>query len=568
MRIVSLLLALHLLAAGAASAQTAFVQIEAKPSLAEAESRARGYAGLFPNVNGFSLPGRWYGLALGPYPSPEAADAALDQFRAQNLIPRDSFVSDGGNFGERFWPAGVASAADAVATTPLPVPAAPAAPDAAPPEEDTRAALASEAALDGTAREALQRALRWFGFYDAAIDGSFGRGTRASMAAWQTARGLQPTGVLTTRQRAELLDDWRAAQAAVGLEPLEVPEAGVALTAPMGLVRFDRVEAPFVHYAPEDESGVRMVLISQAGDPASLGGLYEIMQTLTFVPPEGPRARDAGAFRIRGEAADRTTEVRAKLDGGHVVGFALSWPPERAAEAERAVEAMAASLRSTGAPLPSAPLPAGGTQGLDALAGLDVRRPLRSAAGFWVDRSGAVATAAATVEGCGRVTIEGGYDAAVAARAGGVAVLRPAAAIAPAEVARFAPEEGAARADVSVGGFPFGGMLGAATVSRGTLEAATDGAARLLRLPLGAEPGDAGGPVLDGEGTVAAMLLPKDPSRALPGGAALALPARAILPVLAEAGVSPEAAAPAGSLRPEALRERTAAITALVTCWE
>jgi len=42
-------------------------------------------------------------------------------------------------------------------------------------------------------------------FYNAAIDGSFGRGTRNSMAAWQEANGYEINGILTTAQRAELL---------------------------------------------------------------------------------------------------------------------------------------------------------------------------------------------------------------------------------------------------------------------------------------------------------------------------------------------------------------------------
>ena len=55
----------------------------------------------------------------------------------------------------------------------------------------------------------MQTALQWFGFYTSTIDGAFGRGTRASMAAWQEAQGLDPTGILTTAQRATLTTAWR-----------------------------------------------------------------------------------------------------------------------------------------------------------------------------------------------------------------------------------------------------------------------------------------------------------------------------------------------------------------------
>ena len=53
--------------------------------------------------------------------------------------------------------------------------------------------------------ETLQIALEWFGFYNSGIDGAFGPGTRAAMAAWQADQALEQTGILTTRQREDLL---------------------------------------------------------------------------------------------------------------------------------------------------------------------------------------------------------------------------------------------------------------------------------------------------------------------------------------------------------------------------
>ena len=62
-----------------------------------------------------------------------------------------------------------------------------------------------------TSREAIQVALQWEGFYTQAIDGAFGPGTRRAMAAYQRARGFPETGVLTTRQRTQLVDEYKAA---------------------------------------------------------------------------------------------------------------------------------------------------------------------------------------------------------------------------------------------------------------------------------------------------------------------------------------------------------------------
>jgi hypothetical protein len=196
----------------------AWVQIEAQPSLNAAEARARDYAGNLPDVNGFSLGGGWYAVALGPYTA-EDAETVLRGYRREGRIPRDSFIAFSAAFRQQFWPVG----ANLLNVTPLApalpaeqndtvVAQAPAAPEPAPepqpePEEadeTPREARASENALSRDAKKNLQIALRWAGFYDAAIDGSFGRGTRNSMSAWQEANGFETTGILTTLQRVEL----------------------------------------------------------------------------------------------------------------------------------------------------------------------------------------------------------------------------------------------------------------------------------------------------------------------------------------------------------------------------
>ncbi|MDP4032738.1 MAG: SPOR domain-containing protein, partial [Pseudorhodobacter sp.] len=89
----------------AAAQQQSWVQVEAQPTLAEAEERAGAYAAAFPDVVGYRLGSRWYGIALGPY-SPDEAAQRLADLRRENLIPRDSYVSDGTNFREQFWPVG------------------------------------------------------------------------------------------------------------------------------------------------------------------------------------------------------------------------------------------------------------------------------------------------------------------------------------------------------------------------------------------------------------------------------------------------------------------------------
>lgn len=570
-----------------AQAQTSgvYVQIEAHPNLREAEARARAYGGILPDINGFRIGGGWYALALGPYPADQAR-ATLLRLRRSGLIPRDSYTSEGDTYREQFWPVGVVNTpapvveAPAVVAPPAPlletapaevVVVAPPAPVVVP-EETPREAQRSEALLSRDEKKDLQRALQWFGHYTAAIDGSYGRGTRNSMSSWQSAAGLDATGVLTTRQRARLMGEYRAAQAALGLGELVQQQAGISMTAPMGLVAFDRVEAPFVHYVPKNDSGVRLSLISQPGDRAALGGLYEILQTLDVVPPEGERAKQRDSFRIRGVEGSRTTEVVARLEDGMIFGYLLSWPAPQEASAARALAAMNDTMRRVGPPLSPDDGFEASEQSFDMVSGLQVRQPLRSASGFFVDGTGRVATAAANVDGCGRITLDRLHEATVQFQSDGIAVLKPVGRLAPVESARLAPNEGRLRSAISVGGFPFGGVLGAATLSFGTLEdvRGLDGSDAVLRLSLSAQDGDVGGPVLDGAGRVAGMLLPAPSSsdRALPADVAFAAKASTVRSVLQAAGVSANTAQGGANIAPEDLTTRAIGMTVLVSCWE
>ncbi len=169
----------------AAAQETAWVQIAARPTSSEAVELAAAYSGSFANVEGYALSSGWFAVALGPFGRGEA-ETVLSRLLNSGAVPGDSFVADGGNYQSRIWPVGA----------PL-VAAAPAAPiePAGPADETVQQAIASEATWSQAEREELQIALRWAGFYKSGIDGAFGRGSRAAMEAWQTARGHKATGV-------------------------------------------------------------------------------------------------------------------------------------------------------------------------------------------------------------------------------------------------------------------------------------------------------------------------------------------------------------------------------------
>lgn len=567
-----LALAVALVSAGAATAQqTSWVQIEARPTLAQAEERARAYAGRLDDVVGYRLASGWYAIALGPY-QPIVAEGELVRLRGDGLIPGDSYLADGSNYRDQFWPVGATGAAapNLVLPSEEATPAAAAPQPPVPADESPAEARAAERALTREEREELQRALGAAGFYGAAVDGAFGPGTRRAMAAWQEAQGFEATGVLTSKQRAELVGGYRAAVASLGLAPVYDAEAGIEITLPMAEVAFAAYDAPFARY---EGDRVQVLLISQPGDGDTLLGLYDVIQTLEIVPLAGERSIGRGRFRIDGANDRIVTRIEAELTADGVKGFALVWPRGDEMRRNLALEAMQASF----APVAGVVLPdsAGNAelQRPDLLAGLQIRRPDSFASGFFVDGEGAVLTTAGAVGACSRITIDRDTEASVAAADDGlgVALLRPATTLAPIGIGRLRADVPRLQSEVAVAGYPYGGVLGAPTISFGTLEdvRGLDGEEPLARLSLMARPGDAGGPVLDAAGGVLGMLLPRadDPAQSLPKEVQFAADAEAIAAFLGENGVALAEPAPDAPLAPEDIALVGADMTVLVECW-
>ena len=534
------------LAPKAGAQDQVWVQIEALPSLQEAQNRARAYASAFANVAGFQLASGWYAIVIGPY-SVGAGAAKLTEFTNENLVPQDSYIADGGDFRQQFWPVGgqvLPATPDISTTTITTAPITPKidTPDAViaapviPPElilipEETKAeARQSEASLSTQDRQALQTALQWFGYYGATIDGDFGPGTRNSMAAWQTDNGTDPTGVLTTTQRGTLLAAYGQAQAELGLQTVIDTAAGIEITLPTALVSFDHYEPPFVHYAQKDGSGVQAILISQPGDQSTLYGLYDILQTLEVVPLGGERSRGERSFTITAKSPKLQSYSYAELSGGLIKGYMLVWQPSDADRMARVLAVMQASFKPFGATALDpglAPLADDARAGL--LSGLEVRRPKFSRTGFFIDATGTVLTTVQAVTQCGRVTLEYDKDADVVFSddATGIAMLKPRVALSPVAIAEFQTAPERIGAEIAVSGYSYEDTLPAPVLTFGALEAlqGLNGEPGIKRLSLDTRPGDAGGPILDGTGSVLGMLLPDvaNPKKRLPDGVVFAI---------------------------------------------
>lgn len=594
-----------LIAPLAALAQAShWVQIEAHATLRTAEDFAVRYQARIGNVVGFRIAGGWYALALGPFAAPDEAERRRAELIATREIREDAYVTDSAIYGQQFWPVGgqvaltpapqdtpttppappaetaVADADKPAETQTEPVTVAPTEPEPQPepvvelPDETVAEARAMEQRMTRAELMEIQTALQWYGLYRGGIDAQFGPGTRSSIPNWQRANGHEPSGFLTSRQRVALVGGWQSAVARYGFAPFRDEASGIDMTLPLGMVAFERHEAPFSHLREINGSNMRVLLISQEGTAATFAGMFEILQTLEIIPLEGARDRARDRFTITGRSDTARAQVEARFANGAIKGWILLWSPEADADAELVLSTMRDSFRAIAGVLPSTSGATASTVARrDLMSGLEVRRPAYARTGFFVDSVGSVVTTAEAVRGCGRVTIDEAYVATVRSidEALGIAVISPTDPLVPLAFAQFAAADPSPDSEIRVSGFSYQDTLTRPIVTFGRLADVTglNGEADLRRLTVTTQLGDTGGPVFDGNGAVIGVLLPRPetPGRMLPEDVQFAASAEAIRRLVSGAGLTPSTSRTTNPLSAEMLTRVSADLTVLVSCW-
>ncbi len=572
-KVIAAFVLLSVSTVSAAAQEHFWVQVEAQTALTSAQTRAREYASSLDDVHGFYLGDGFYGIFIGPY-TESNAETALETLLGLRVIPSDSFVKDGRRFQQQYWPIGGRAPEPAQLPNTPEETADPVSQVAAPSDETVAEARASESALDRPAKEELQVALRWAGHYNAAIDGSFGRGTRAAMQAWQVANNEEPTGVLTTRQRAKLFEQYNSVLEGTDLRLVRDDASGIQMQIPTGLVAFTEYKPPFVRFDPSAaDPRAQVLFISQSGDAGRLVGLYEIMQVLDIVPTDGPRNLTSTGFEIEGISDDLHSYTSVSLEGNDIKGFTLVWPAGDDARRTRVLDIMKASFERLDGTLDPAIVPPSEDQSIDLVSGLTVRQPTLSRSGFYVSQDGVVATTPEVIAQCDRITIDRETDAEVIASDAelGVALLRPTTEIAPHGTAAFHTGTPRLQDQVVVGGYPYDGVLSAPTLTFGQVIdiRSLTGDDRIGRLSILPQPSDAGGPVFDKSGAVIGMLLPRidGNSQVLPAEVNFSLDATQIVALMETQAIPATMSDTVAEISPVQMTRNAADITVLVSCW-
>ncbi|MGB7327507.1 MAG: peptidoglycan-binding domain-containing protein, partial [Rubripirellula sp.] len=159
-----------------------FIQISSHATVKQAVRAAVRYLEDFPDLAVYSTSSGFFALVVATVPT-EAGQIALDQLKANSLVPVDSVVTPGLGYIRREW----WNTEPYRATSPTVI-----------------AAITSERGWDRATRSGVQNALLWSGDYATRVDGDIGPSSRKAIKSFQIRNGFAPTGYLTNEQITKL----------------------------------------------------------------------------------------------------------------------------------------------------------------------------------------------------------------------------------------------------------------------------------------------------------------------------------------------------------------------------
>jgi serine protease Do len=201
--------------------------------------------------------------------------------------------------------------------------------------------------------------------------------------------------------------------------------------------------------------------------------------------------------------------------------------------------------------------------------------PSGAGTGFIVTGSGHLLTNQHVISGCASLTVDGHPAAVLAEDAVFDLALLKVGALTGAATASFAESPARLNSDVTVVGYPLSGLLGGLNVTRGAVTSTKgiggDGINMQISAPV--QPGNSGGPVLNGSGQVVGIVVARlsdsfaiESFGTVPQNVNFAIRGEIAKLFLAQNGVEPVVAPAIAPLAPEDLAEIAQGFTRLITC--
>lgn len=315
------------------------IQLQATPGRVSAAEALAEWRRTFPGARLWRMPGGWFAIALPAQPAAQAQQR-MATLKAGRHIPQDAFLATPQELGERLEVEPAAAAADAQPAAPATQPAGGA---AAPATSAGTADAVPPAPAVMPPVEDVQRALRWAGLYDGALDGQSGPATRAAIAARIAATGGTDSPAEAMVALVAEREAWRRE---MGMAPIVDEATGLTLVAPAGKLAFDRTERALSIYGPKDGSGAALILFAQPGGQQEMEDLAGLVTALGWVPhPVRDVAR--GRFTLTGANDLHVGHAEGRVQDGMAEGWVLIWPAADAETARRlAIEAGESFTRS------------------------------------------------------------------------------------------------------------------------------------------------------------------------------------------------------------------------------
>ena len=423
--------------------------------------------------------------------------------------------------------------------------------------------------FDAGERLAIQIALKWFGFYEGTIDGLFLGETKRAIADFQDSVDAAPTGVITRTQAGNLMNAYNSEIENVQLETVTLDDAGISLAIPAAILKFSYTKTPYVHFEPISNIPATLVLYSLRGDSAVLRLLHDAILASDFVPSMENEQFSNDRFEVTATSEFLSSYTLVQMWDDRIKGFSLAWRPANDELMQRISRGMASSLAESS----TITLEDSSSNTTQPVVPERNPKPISTSSGFFVDGSGFVATSSHSVAGCSNVVVGPDFKMELHSldEGAGLAILRPTEHLVPMGFSRFSDMSVTGPADVSVSGYSHGGLLGAPTLSRGTVIAGSspeaEGHSKTF-IRVAAHSGDIGGPVLDSFGSVIGMLKHHEsPFMQLPEGIHEMIKSTAIVESLEKLEIDLEVSESRSELHPVDLGRRAAEMTVLVKCF-